>query len=200
MSKQTPVHKKDDPTEIGNYRPLSLLSVPSKILELCVADSIVSHVFNEELVTDNQWAYRKGRSTELLLAHLNKNCAFYLWTSKRRFVAFHTTFFSASCNTTLEFRVIYWHGLKIILRNGSNILLSMACLPRVLQLLKASHRALYSGQYYLPSTLETYKRQSINAASTYMYADDTTIYCVGETVDKVTAMMNRSLGELTNSV
>ena len=107
MSKQTPVQKKDDPTEIGNYRPLSQLIVPSKILELCAADSIVSHVFNEELVIDNQWAYRKGRSTELLLAHLNKNWAFYLWTSKRRFVAFHSPFFSASCNTTLEFRVVY---------------------------------------------------------------------------------------------
>ena len=34
--------------------------------------------------------------------------------------------------------------------------------------------------------------------STYMYADNTTIYCVGETVDKVTAMINRSLRELTN--
>ena len=94
---------------------------------------------------------RKGRSTELLLAHLNKNWrraidskklwAFYLWTSKRRLIAFHTSFYSASCNTTLEFRAIYWHSLRIILRNGSNILLSIACLPRVLQLVKASHRA-----------------------------------------------------------
>ena len=33
-----PVFKKDDETEIGNYRPLSLLSVPSKILETIVAD------------------------------------------------------------------------------------------------------------------------------------------------------------------
>ena len=73
MSRQTPVHKKDDPTEIGNYRPLSLLSGLSKILELSVADSIVSHVFNEELVTNNQRAYIKGRSTELLLAQLNEN-------------------------------------------------------------------------------------------------------------------------------
>ena len=67
------MHKKHDPTEIVNYSPLSLLNVPSKILESCVADTIVSHVFSEEGVTDNQWAYRKGRSTELLLAHLNKN-------------------------------------------------------------------------------------------------------------------------------
>ena len=59
---------------MSNYRPLSLLSVPSKILESCVADMIAKHVFseNEALVTDNQWAYRKGRSTELLLIHLTE--------------------------------------------------------------------------------------------------------------------------------
>ena len=58
---------------MSNYRPLSLLSVPRKILESCVADMIVKHVFSETeaLVTDNQWAYQKGRSTELSLIHLH---------------------------------------------------------------------------------------------------------------------------------
>lgn len=59
MSRLIPVYKKDDPTEIGNCTSLSLLSVVSKILELCVADTTVSHVCSEELVTDNQWAYTK---------------------------------------------------------------------------------------------------------------------------------------------
>ena len=74
VARLTPVFKKDDPTVMSNYRPLSLLSVPSKILESCVADMIAKHVFseNEALVTDNQWAYRKGRSTELLLIHVTE--------------------------------------------------------------------------------------------------------------------------------
>ena len=74
VARLTPVFKKDNPTVMSNYRPLSLLSVPSKILESCVADMIAKHVFseNEALVTDNQWAYRKGRSTELLLIHLTE--------------------------------------------------------------------------------------------------------------------------------
>ena len=59
---------------MSNYRPLSLLSVPSKILESCAAGMIAKHVFseNEALVTDNQWTYRKGRSKELLLIHLTE--------------------------------------------------------------------------------------------------------------------------------
>ena len=35
VARLTPVLKKDDPTEMNNYRPLSLLDVPSKILESC---------------------------------------------------------------------------------------------------------------------------------------------------------------------
>ena len=73
VARLTPVFKKDDPTEIGNYRPLSLQSVPSKILESCVADMIAKHVFseNQALITDKQWAYQR-RLTELLLIHLTE--------------------------------------------------------------------------------------------------------------------------------
>ena len=55
MARLTPVFKKEDPAEIGNYRPLSLLRVPSKILdwfESCVMDIhvIVKHVFSDNEV------------------------------------------------------------------------------------------------------------------------------------------------------
>ena len=58
---------------VENYRPLSLLSVPSNILETIVADSIIHHAFIEnKLITDKQWAYRRGYSTELLLVHMTE--------------------------------------------------------------------------------------------------------------------------------
>ena len=69
----SPIFKKDDETECGNYRPVSLLSVPSKILEAEVNDRLVQHVFKDnQLITDKQWAYRRGYSTELLLVHLTE--------------------------------------------------------------------------------------------------------------------------------
>ena len=42
----TPIFKKDDATEIGNYRPISLPSIPSKILGSEVKDSLVHNVRN----------------------------------------------------------------------------------------------------------------------------------------------------------
>ena len=60
-------------TEIGNYRPISLLSILSKILESEANDSMVHHVFKEHrLASDRQWAYRQGYSTEFLPVHLTE--------------------------------------------------------------------------------------------------------------------------------
>lgn len=36
-----PVYKKDDEADTNNYRPISLLRVPSKIMESCVSESVV---------------------------------------------------------------------------------------------------------------------------------------------------------------
>ena len=36
-----PVYKKDDEADTNNYRPIRLLSVPSKIMESCVSESVV---------------------------------------------------------------------------------------------------------------------------------------------------------------
>ena len=63
IARLTPVHKKDDESYPANYRPISLLSIPSKLLESEANDNIAS---------DRQWAYRPGFSTELLLIHLTE--------------------------------------------------------------------------------------------------------------------------------
>ena len=65
-----PVFKKDDAADISNYRSISLLSAPSKIMESCVSDTIVRHVFDNNLITDYQWTYREGYSTETIARSL----------------------------------------------------------------------------------------------------------------------------------
>ena len=56
------VYKKDDEVEINNYRLISLLSVTRKIMQSCESDTVVRHVFQNNLVTDKQWVYREGHS------------------------------------------------------------------------------------------------------------------------------------------
>ena len=40
-----PIFKKDDETDIGKYRPVSLLSVPGKIMESELYSTLVRHIF-----------------------------------------------------------------------------------------------------------------------------------------------------------
>ena len=51
-------YKKGDKQDKNNYRPLSMLSIPSKIVESCAADDIKEHVLQNELVNDKQWAFK----------------------------------------------------------------------------------------------------------------------------------------------
>ena len=53
IARLTPIFKKDEESDVENYRPVLILSVPSKILELQVNSAIVDHVFEKnELVSD----------------------------------------------------------------------------------------------------------------------------------------------------
>ena len=54
------------------YRPLSMLSIPSKLMQSCVASNITNHVVTQNLLDNRQWAYRKGKSTVQLLIHLTE--------------------------------------------------------------------------------------------------------------------------------
>ena len=63
------LYKKDDETEKGNYRPISLLCVPGKLLETCVSSTITNHLTDHHLSHPHQWAYKKGHSTEVVLVH-----------------------------------------------------------------------------------------------------------------------------------
>ena len=50
-----------------NYRPISLLCLPGKLLEAVVTSEINKHINQHQLLSNHQWGFRKGRSPELML-------------------------------------------------------------------------------------------------------------------------------------
>ncbi|XP_049789668.1 uncharacterized protein LOC126195196 [Schistocerca nitens] len=58
-----PIHKKGKQDELGNYRPISLLPIFSKIFERAACDQIENHNSSNSIILGNQYGFRKGRST-----------------------------------------------------------------------------------------------------------------------------------------
>ena len=58
----TAIHKKGPKSSASNYRPISLTSVTSKIMEKLVRDALLDHMNNNHLFTKHQHVFRKGYS------------------------------------------------------------------------------------------------------------------------------------------
>ena len=64
ISKVTPIFKSGSLSELGNYRPIAVISPFSKVLERLVYDQLVSCLEKECLLFNFQFGFRKGYSTE----------------------------------------------------------------------------------------------------------------------------------------
>ena len=59
----TPIHKKNDPSDITNYRPISLLSTVGKVLEKIVHKYVFNFLMDHEVLTTLQSGFISGDST-----------------------------------------------------------------------------------------------------------------------------------------
>jgi hypothetical protein len=59
VTKIRPVYKRGNKQEASNYRPISVLSVFSKILEKMVYNRLVSFTSKFKILTENQYGFKK---------------------------------------------------------------------------------------------------------------------------------------------
>ena len=71
VAKVTPILKSSDPAEFSNYRPISVLTTFSKILEKLVHLRLTKFIDNHTILTHRQFGFRPKYSTETALIDLN---------------------------------------------------------------------------------------------------------------------------------
>jgi hypothetical protein len=70
-SRTVPIFKNGDPESCDNYRPISLLSSISKVLEKLVSIQLVNHLELNNLLYKHQYGFQKKKSTEHNLLHIS---------------------------------------------------------------------------------------------------------------------------------
>ena len=68
-----PIYKTGSKTDPNNYRPISLLPIPGKMLEKIMHQHIMGYINEHNLLHENQGGFRKGRSTTHSIAALTNS-------------------------------------------------------------------------------------------------------------------------------
>lgn len=66
-----PLHKKNNRLEVGNYRPVSILNVISKVLERVVYDQLANYLISIDGIYNFQSGFRGNYSTDTCLVYLS---------------------------------------------------------------------------------------------------------------------------------
>ena len=70
MARVVPIFKKGDKSIPGNYRPISILPIISKLFEKLVNNHIVNFLERNEILYNHQYGFRHGYNTKLPLINL----------------------------------------------------------------------------------------------------------------------------------
>ena len=164
MSPKKPISK-ESRSDVSNYRPISFLGIPGKLLESQICYNIDNHLKSSDLLSKSQWGFTKGRSTEGMLLSMTERWKIAMdieLTVGVIFINFQKAFDTVSHNfLSMKLHAIGISGnlhtwLMSCLKTDNNLLILMASnhLPFLLNM--AYHRAPCQDQDCTPFMLMTF--------------------------------------------
>ena len=70
----TPLFKQGEPSDLINYRPISVISVIAKVFERIIYDQLYNFLTNEDIISNHQSGFRSLHSTLTALLEATDNC------------------------------------------------------------------------------------------------------------------------------
>ena len=198
------VHKKGSTLDCGNYRPISLLSIPGKLLENVVSQQLDNFLYGSNLISMNQWGFRKGGSPELLLLSLTEQWRLALDESNIIGVVFIDFQKAFDCvnHTVLKDKLhsigitgSFYDWLLNYLENRKQFVTVNGSNSELLEI----DTGVPQGSLLGPRLYSIYSSDLPGAttnASVEMFADDTTAFCIGKTVDEVLSNIQKAIADL----
>ena len=190
--------------ESPNYRPLSMLSIPGKLFESQACDNIDKHVTIHNLLSKNQWGFNKERSTEELLLQITEK-----WKNARDkglivgaiFLDCQKAFDSVSHD-------ILGQKLQAVGISGDLYSWIVSYLRKRKQYTEINGKSSVEEEVLfgvpqgsllgpkLYTILVNDLPEAITEGEVTLFADDTSIYCIGDNVDKIIDSLNLAMEEV----
>ena len=73
IARITPIYKAEDPQDFGNYRPISVLSVFSKIFETVLQERLLRFFGSNGCINNGQYGFRRKHSTSMAVIDIVEN-------------------------------------------------------------------------------------------------------------------------------
>ena len=73
ITKVTSIFKSGDKDSVGNYRPISILPVFSKVLQRIMYNRVYNHLNSKGLLHEKQFGFQRNNSTEHAILHLTRD-------------------------------------------------------------------------------------------------------------------------------
>ena len=198
------LHKKGSTLDCGNYRPISLLSIPGKLLENVVSQQLDNFLYGSNLISMNQWGFRKGGSPELLLVSLTEQWRLALDESNIIGVVFIDFQKAFDCvnHTVLKDKLhsigitgSFYDWLLNYLENRKQFVTVNGSNSELLEI----DTGVPQGSLLGPRLYSIYSNDLPGAtknASVEMFADDTTAFCIGKTDDEVLSNIQKAIADI----
>lgn len=201
ISKIIPVYKKGIRTNPDNYRPISLLTTFSKIFEKVMVTRLLSYIDKHALLTDCQFGFRPGYSTELAVHRLCQTIYNTMDSNIYQLSVFcdlSKAFDTISHSILAEKLSVY--GIRgpalrwfvSYLSNRSHF----TVFNNTNSSLKSSNSGIPQGSVLGPILFLLYVNdivRSSNLLNFLLYADDTTVYLQGQDLVTLQNTMNSEL-------
>ena len=202
--KVVPIHKGGSTQDINNYRPISLLSIFDKIIEKIMHNRVYEFLENHEVLTPNQFGFRKKNSTVNALAQITEKikmsigrgkygCGVFIDLRKACDTVNHNILLTKLEHYGIRDNILKWFQSYLSDRkqyvsiNGtSSQLLNITCGVPQGSVLGPLLFLLYIND--LPNVSEILEFS--------LFADDTNIYLESESLQTLALIINREIDKL----